>query len=981
MSPFEILPGLYHLRLFQIRAPFTAGLYHFKVYVDEESIGEGNFPIIIVKSDINPAYVSGLVALRGLTSATLVSGRVTATGVTSLGRYAEAIAYFGPGDLEREDDLATYYRYWMFGVPAGTFELTASASGFLKGSSRMTVAPGQSLTLADLELEKGVEIHVTVWSKGENGPIPWGNLWQLPYGTNDPYLPIDDEGPHRDILIRLLNEHNESLAYWASDDIDPPYGPPWNANTIDGKRACSRLILKPSTLPSSSSYDATLTDIRGLPSVRLDGHVPADKADLIEGIGAGSYRLEIQVTGYVTYETDNWQRSIVVQANTETHMLEADMRRSSWINAIATISNRLPPPVTNSTIVVVAKNTDGFEKGIAAGRFLSGTRRFSMVLEGFNGEYNYLRNSTNYQDYGLAMVDYTLEVYMADMGNPWIGIGGTGWYLMEEGSVDVHLNRGAVPFMVSFHLEPSSIEFVLRSLQIQQPPQAVPWTFPGAGISVDLTDELGNVAGTLDPLFYGLVQDEGTIINDPYDMDTTDIGWHAVLGVLFAGVDRGPIRALAGDYPTRIVEGNYSLSVSTLGYIQRRDCSVYVHRGVQTGVQVDLVQGAHIRVELEFRHENVAAAFNGFVRVEVYNEVGTLVGASIYAGADANPNLAYLPYDPTRDWKLVPGAAEGAGTEISPQRAIFSQLHYGIPPDTWANWPAMTRSDANRLSMPRDGTVAFDVFGFHFYRGGSDSRRHGLWANGWDTTDGADQTDSGMRGSKDVLDLEGWGNFTVRVWAFDPYGPDGKFDSNGPDEIFGTEDDYTSSDLVEGGLSDFRAYTQADEIADLEAPWGGTVAVRVTLDELPSLLGTVSWVDMHEDQRGLAWAQVMDTSPGGAWASTTSGSYRLWLPNGSHELLVTTIGQEQLWEPLYFEITLPISGSHTFRDIVLTATEKEVPEFTSSTWLMVIILTSLPMILSRRRSGRSWPCGGRQMRLFGAPHGVWPSSDAHLPTN
>ena len=52
----------------------------------------------------------------------------------------------------------------------------------------------------------------------------------------------------------------------------------------------------------------------------------------------------------------------------------------------------------------------------------------------------------------------------------------------------------------------------------------------------------------------------------------------------------------------------------------------------------------------------------------------------------------------------------------------------------------------------------------------------------------------------------------MRVWAFDPYGPDGAFDPKGPDGIFGTEDDYTLPDNFDGGLSDFRAYAQASEI-------------------------------------------------------------------------------------------------------------------------------------------------------------------------
>jgi len=949
---FQILPGLYHIRLFQIRAPFTSGLYHLKIYVDGESIGEGNFPITVVKSTLEPVYVTGFVKLRDLQPPILASGRVTATGVTTEDRYSEAVAYFGPQDFEKTDSEASYYRYWLFGLAAGTFELTASASGFLKASSRVTVDPGQSLALPDLELEKGVEIRVTVWSKDENGPIPWRNLWQLPYGTNDPYLPIDDEGPHRDILVRLRDQYDESVGYWASDDVDAPYGPPWSIDTVDGNRNYSPLILKPSTFPSNSSYTVTLTDARGIPSVRLDGHVPADAADFIEGVGEGHYTIEVQVTGYVMKESDDWERSFTVTSSTRKCSVEADLRRSNWIMASAIIPDDAPKPLSSSTLAVVAKTTDGAEKGLAAGTFPAGADQFTMVLEGFNGEYNYHRTSTDYQDYGLQPIDYRLEAFMADVGTPHTGVTGVGWYITEDPEPELRTGFGAGSLPAVFHVRPTFVEVTLRSTRVQDPVQPSPWTFPGAGIRVLLIDELGNLAGTLDPTFYGLVQDDGTITNDPYDIDTTEVGWHSLLRVRYVGLDPGPLGCLSGIYPTRIEEGKYFAKVATLGYIQRDDVSTYIAPDLSTGLQVDLVQGAQIRVELEFRRVDDPTAFNGFVRVEVYDQQDNLVGASIYAGAEPNPNLHYLPYDSAKDWKLIPGAAEGAGTGLEPQRAFFSQLYYGIPPATWADWPAMTPSDANRLAVPSDGTVVFDVFGLHSYYGDPDSRSDGFWANGWDTTNGATHPDSGLRGSRDALNLEGSGTLTIRVWAFDPYGPDGIFDSNGPDGIFGTEDDYTLPDTVDGSLSDFKAYTQVSEVTGVEATWGGSAQVSVRLEEVSSLVGVVSWLDMYATLRTLAWSQVVEVSPGSAWTSSTTGSYKLWLPEGSHQFLVTTIGEEQLWERFYFEITLGGGGVHTFRDVMLTTSSTMTPEFTSVIWAAVLSLAAPLILLSKRPSRR-----------------------------
>jgi hypothetical protein len=329
-----------------------------------------------------------------------------------------------------------------------------------------------------------------------------------------------------------------------------------------------------------------------------------------------------------------------------------------------------------------------------------------------------------------------------------------------------------------------------------------------------------------------------------------------------------------------------------------------------------------------------------------------LLGATVYSGAEANPNLSYLPYDSSKDWKLIPGAAEGAGTGLEPQRAFLSQLYYGIPAATWANWPAMTPSDANRLSMPPNATVNFDVFGFNSYYGDSDSRMDNLWANGWDTTDGAPHLDSGLRGSRDMPNLEGSGNYTVRVWAFDPYGPDGTFDSKGPDGIFGTEDDYTSPDIVDGGLSDFRAYAQVSGMTPVEAPWAGAATVQVELEEAPCLLGVVSWTDMHGNLRTLPWAQVVEVSPGSLWASSTTGSYRLWLPEGSHQILVTTVGDEQLWQQFQFQVTLAGSGAQTFHDVTLTAAGIPTPEFTSPTWITVIPLFALLILFSKNRDRR-----------------------------
>jgi hypothetical protein len=126
----------------------------------------------------------------------------------------------------------------------------------------------------------------------------------------------------------------------------------------------------------------------------------------------------------------------------------------------------------------------------------------------------------------------------------------------------------------------------------------------------------------------------------------------------------------------------------------------------------------------------------------------------------------------------------------------------------------------------------------------------------------------------------------------------------------------------------------------------------VELEEAPCLLGVISWTDMHGNLRTLPWAQVLEVSPGSIWASSTTGSYRMWLPEGSHQMHVTTVGEEQLWEQYNFEITLNGSGAQMSRDVTLTPTGTATPEFTSPAWMAAIPLTALLTFFSKNRARR-----------------------------
>jgi hypothetical protein len=109
---------------------------------------------------------------------------------------------------------------------------------------------------------------------------------------------------------------------------------------------------------------------------------------------------------------------------------------------------------------------------------------------------------------------------------------------------------------------------------------------------------------------------------------------------------------------------------------------------------------------------------------------------------------------------------------------------------------------------------------------------------------------------------------------------------------------------------------------------------------------------MYADLRTLAWAQIIELTADGVWTSSATGSYRLWLSEGSHEFYVTTIGEEQLWQPFHFEIMISGPGAHTFCDITLTGAGVATPEFTSATLATVVLMITLLIFLPKRQRNR-----------------------------
>jgi hypothetical protein len=632
--------------------------------------------------------------------------------------------------------------------------------------------------------------------------------------------------------------------------------------------------------------------------------------------------------------------------------VELDLRRSNWFEIVAhTIT-----PNNDMTLVYTAVDSAGDLKGLTAYRVPAGTDAPTIILEGFNHEGDEPGGDA-YYDYGLAPGTYEIKLYAADgtPPDPVVpgAVEGTGWYYIPAGEPTMaSIALCNSPSMLSFEVSSVTMTLMLRSVDWQSPSHPRPWIFPGAEISVDFVDELtGEVVDSLDPTVWGLVQDNGDIASPYYHpMISADGTVDHQLWITWTGNDVPDLAdALSETYPTHIAPGEYNFEINTFGYVSRRVFAVWIPDGGNGDIQADLIQGGEISVDVSFTKEDQDIDFNGFVRVEVYDQDGNLKGANIYGQALASwentlyGTGSYTVYDDTLDWKLTPCAAEGSNVDDADgddwcgdgQRGFTSSGFYNAPMLTWANWPNTDPSYANRLALPAGESAAFDVFGFYWYYGGPSSRNEGLWANGWETTDGVKQNDHGLAGSRDVSPLyTGAGMYTVKVYAFDPLGPDGEF---------GTSDDWQSY--------------YADPVENIDLTWGGMQLISVSMAQMGRISGAIGAIDMYGDLKNMPWVGI---STGESFAYSTSPvtadfglgysdeAYYMWLPAGTHDLSVSVSGLSQIFAPAGATIVVA-DGFSTSYDQTLIPTGVPVPEFPTTTVLALLSALSASIFLLRRK--------------------------------
>jgi hypothetical protein len=321
--------GSYVVRMFNVRAPDICGRYFVKVFIDGRSIGAENFPTIVVKGDLYPAYISGRVLNGGLAGyvPVLVPGKVIAEGTTATGKAITAQACF---------NASMGGAYVIYGLPAGTYSLTASAAGFVPVTLNGTVSvnAGQSLEGVDIYVEPSATISGTICSKCGVGSIPWGSAQSRP------------------ISVEILDS-NLQLEAWVAT----------NTTNFD-----------PSKAYYSFSFDG---------SIELDGHVPQDYAAYVSGLAPGDYYLKAYVNGYLQIDIV----AVHVYEHSRSVSIPFDLWRSSQFSVtvhFVDVTGSASPTPMSGTLTLEAYGLDGAIEGWNSTSVPEGSTNWTMMITGRN---------------------------------------------------------------------------------------------------------------------------------------------------------------------------------------------------------------------------------------------------------------------------------------------------------------------------------------------------------------------------------------------------------------------------------------------------------------------------------------------------------------------------------------------------------------------------------------------------------------------
>lgn len=592
--PIRQLNGIYYVCAKEMKAPSVAGRYFFKVFIGDQTIPPQNYPVLLVKAEVDPGYISGRVLYGGGPSyygyydqprpygygggyvggpsgfssfgdPIWKPGKVVAEGfaldpVTNqpTGRHLIAVGYF---------NASACGFYEIEGLAPGVYTLTAMAAGFppVTLDRQVTVKRGQSVHNVDIYVYSGAKISVRVNSKCPSGRVAW---------------------PSYVTLSGMVGSH---LGYsgW-------PWGVGW-VQVTDSSGNVSAVVAASWDITSQPFwFDVSLGDPWGYSGAEIvwDGHVPDDVAHYVSGLNAGVYYVYAYVFGYVQLESFD----VVVPSAEYAGSIyrEVDLMKSAVVNATIHFHDQdLPSPeqptVRTQDLALEACDSAGNLRGWNVTTVPSGSKNMSLTLIGDASSL-----------YGMPEGVYTFKVHF-------------------PGYVQTEFPSHHIPLCsygeFSFHLvKGANLTFTIYSRDWQSPATPLPWRHPNAWLRARFYDSRGRYVGYQD-------------LRQLAGRDSVTL---AFCGLSYSWKDYVSNRYRSTGLPTDA----YTVKVYTVGYIQSEFPSVWVQAGSSTGdCPVYLFAGAEIVVTVNFRTEQLTTPTDDYLyaRVSVFDAGGNLVGGNISA--------------------------------------------------------------------------------------------------------------------------------------------------------------------------------------------------------------------------------------------------------------------------------------------------------------------------------------------------------------
>jgi hypothetical protein len=662
--------GCYYIRIRGLTAPSIAGKYQFKAlyttgyvngwYEVKQSIASENYPVVVVKAEVDPAYIAGRVIYCAHTAyyyglyygdGVLVPGKVIAEGTSPEGRHVVGMGYFAAS-------AEGYFE--IEGLAPGTYTITAHALGMVPYTlpQEITVFAGQSKYLT-ICVQPAFKLATTVFSKCPAGPIPFPDYVAMTSYPEHDFVPIYIFGqwPGLDVggtptwggagvagtprwgyyAQYIWDEDGGFVSNTEAGYPDPAGGIevypgccPWDITNATGRWMFKTFFGNP------TCYSGTPT--------MFDGHVPQEYASWTSGITPGTYTITTHVFGYVQTQTVQ-----VVVPETEhpggTIEVEMDIMKGGTVRAQVHFHDfDLPSPTVgpgpnkgNLFLQAEAFDSEGNIRAFnhtAPGAIANDQTNVNLTLIGLPAWHSGWAGGP----YGMPEDTYTFKFFL------------DGYVQTEFPAHTISLCSNS---SFSFNLvKGGQIDITICARDCQDPAQPRDWLYGdvdglgnGAQIVVWCCDKTG------EPLikFWPAAQVAGT--------DCIDVLLSGY-GILQSDYWRWPILHCGG-----LDAGDYMVRAFTVGYVQWINPVIHVERGTHSTADtvIYLQEGGRIKFNVDFKFEMIPVGLiqdhnSYYFRTRVFDVDGNLAAANItsvpakYPGPDG---VWYTPDDlPVADWSF-----------------------------------------------------------------------------------------------------------------------------------------------------------------------------------------------------------------------------------------------------------------------------------------------------------------------------------------